>query len=109
MNWTWSQHSYIINNLRLIIEKSLYSQVQSKDHEIQSLNDKLLKRSKDIQKLRLKVEEQDKLRIKQKLLKNNLSGLNPSILSKVIDTETVLREAHKSLEKRMVSKENHYS
>ena len=84
-------------------------QVQSKDHEINSLNDKLLKRSKDIQKLRSKVEEQDKQRIKQKMLKNHLAGLNPSILSKVIDTETVLREAHKSLEKRMVAKDNHYS
>ncbi|KAL5251547.1 hypothetical protein ACHWQZ_G017051 [Mnemiopsis leidyi] len=88
---------------------SLQQNVQSKDNEIKSLNDKLLKRSKDIQKLRCKVEEQDKLRIKQKMFKNNLAGLNPSILSKVIDTETVLREAHKSLEKRMVAKENHYS
>ncbi|XP_063687919.1 putative uncharacterized protein MYH16 isoform X3 [Bolinopsis microptera] len=88
---------------------SLQHDVQSKDHEIKSLNDKLLKRSKDVQKLRSRVEEQDKQRIKQKMFKNNLAGLNPSILSKVIDTETVLREAHKSLEKRMIAKENHYS
>jgi len=73
------------------------------------LNDKLVKRSKDIQKLRSKVEEQDKQRIKHKMFRNNLGGLNPSILSKVIDTETVLREAHKSLERRMLAKENQFS
>ena len=72
---------------------------------MRALSDKLVKRTKDIQKLRSKVEEQDKQRIKQKMLKNNLAGLSPSILSKVIDTETVLREAHKSLEKRMVTKD----
>ena len=69
------------------------------------LNDKLLKRTRDINKLRLKVEEQDRQRIKQKIARHNLSGLNPSILCKVMDTESVLREAHKSLEKRMVAKE----
>ena len=76
-----------------------------KEQEMRALSDKLVKRTKDIQKLRSKVEEQDKQRIKQKMLKNNLAGLSPSILSKVIDTETVLREAHKSLEKRMVTKD----
>lgn len=76
-----------------------------KEQEMRALSDKLVKRTKDIQKLRSKVEEQDKQRIKQKMMKNNLAGLSPSILSKVIDTETVLREAHKSLEKRMVTKD----
>ena len=72
---------------------------------MRSLNDKLLKRTRDVQKLRHKVEEQDKQQIKQKMIRNNLCGLSPSILCKVMDTESVLREAHKSLEKRMVTKD----
>ena len=68
------------------------------------MNEKLLRRSKDIARLRAKIEESDKVRITKKTA--GIGGLNPSILSKVIDTETVLREAHKSLERRMMSKEN---
>lgn len=87
------------------IVHTLRQDVHLKDKELHLLNDKLLKRTRDINKLRLKVEEQDRQRIKQKIARHNLSGLNPSILCKVMDTESVLREAHKSLEKRMVAKE----
>ena len=77
-----------------------------KDSEINMLNDKLDKRCKDVIKLRSKLEEQDRLRLKHRVLKTGgANGLNPSILSKVIDTETVLKEAQKSLERRMHAKE----
>ena len=78
--------------------------MKTKDQELYSVNEKLVRRSKDIARLRAKIEEHDKIRITRKTA--GIGGLNPNILSKVIDTETVLREAHKSLERRMMSKEN---
>jgi len=80
---------------------SLQQSVYDKDREMDQLHSKLQKRSKDITRLRAKIDEKEKCKLKQR----SLHGDNLSILTKVMDTEAVLKEAHRSLERRMDAKE----